>query len=174
MVMTWFFVRIGSTILVGKELEELLNRAYGIFSTTNPLHADVFPSVRLMESEVISMTASILGGGTTGVNSVCGAMTGGGTESILMAVKVCCYQALVEILYCPVCFLYVQLKHLSYNFSTQSLFSPGKRKSLDFISSHAVPETRCIYCHHHHGAVFPGCKCCAYCVQERHVYCGVE
>lgn len=79
---------IGFNVLAGEDLEKLLNQVYGLFSTTNPLHADVFPSVRLMESEVVSMTASILGGGTTGVNSVCGAMTGGGTESILMAVKV--------------------------------------------------------------------------------------
>lgn len=33
-----------------------------MFSITNPMHADIFPSVRKMEGEVVSMTASMLGG----------------------------------------------------------------------------------------------------------------
>jgi sphinganine-1-phosphate aldolase len=41
---------------------QLLNEAYTLFSHTNPLHADVFPSVRRMEAEVVAMTASMLGG----------------------------------------------------------------------------------------------------------------
>ncbi len=36
-----------------------------LFSHTNPLHPSVWPSVRLMEAEVISMTAGMLGGGPT-------------------------------------------------------------------------------------------------------------
>lgn len=32
------------------------------FSLTNPMHADIFPSVRKMEGEVVQMTASLLGG----------------------------------------------------------------------------------------------------------------
>ena len=36
--------------------------AYKLFSHTNPLHGDIFPSVRRMEAEVVAMTASMLGG----------------------------------------------------------------------------------------------------------------
>eukprot|EP00172_Hildenbrandia_rubra_P001168 Plantae.Rhodophyta-Hildenbrandia_rubra.ctg1722.p1 GENE.Plantae.Rhodophyta-Hildenbrandia_rubra.ctg1722~~Plantae.Rhodophyta-Hildenbrandia_rubra.ctg1722.p1 ORF type:complete len:591 (+),score=91.15 Plantae.Rhodophyta-Hildenbrandia_rubra.ctg1722:143-1915(+) len=63
--------------------DELAKEAYGLFSLTNPLHPGVFPAVRKMESEVISMTAKLFGGGDT----TCGSMTSGGTESILLAVK---------------------------------------------------------------------------------------
>ncbi|RHY16014.1 hypothetical protein DYB32_010689 [Aphanomyces invadans] len=62
----------------------LLNQAYALFNVTNPLHADLWPSVVRMEAEVISMTASFLSGGNT---EVCGALTSGGTESIVLATK---------------------------------------------------------------------------------------
>lgn len=63
-------------------------RAYEAMALTNPLHPDVFPSARQMEAEVVAMTASFLGGGRAGpCRTVCGAMTSGGTESILSAVK---------------------------------------------------------------------------------------
>eukprot|EP00879_Flechtneria_rotunda_P016083 GHRR01016824.1.p1 GENE.GHRR01016824.1~~GHRR01016824.1.p1 ORF type:complete len:524 (+),score=169.46 GHRR01016824.1:2119-3690(+) len=66
----------------------LLDEVYSLFSWTNPLHADIFPSVRQMEAEVIAMTAAMLHGGPgTTAPDVCGAMTSGGTESILLAVK---------------------------------------------------------------------------------------
>jgi sphinganine-1-phosphate aldolase len=67
----------------GKELSDLLSEAHSMFSLSNPLHPDVFPGVRKMESEVVAMCLSMFhapssGGGTT---------TSGGTESILMACK---------------------------------------------------------------------------------------
>ena len=64
-----------------------------MFSTANPLHPDAWPSVCRMESEVVAMTASMLGGDSSSTsssaraNSVCGCMTSGGTESILLAMK---------------------------------------------------------------------------------------
>jgi len=61
----------------------LLNEVYSYFSLSNPLHPDVFPSVGKFESEIIRMTATLVNGD----EHVCGAMTSGGTESILMAVK---------------------------------------------------------------------------------------
>eukprot|EP00877_Chromochloris_zofingiensis_P001217 jgi/Chrzof1/11096/Cz05g23150.t1 len=68
--------------------KQLLDDTYSLFSWTNPLHADIFPSIRQMEAEVVAMTASMLGGGPdSNCPSVCGAMTSGGTESILMAIK---------------------------------------------------------------------------------------
>ena len=41
---------------------QLLAEAYTLYSHTNPLHGDVFPSVRRMEAEVVAMTAAMLGG----------------------------------------------------------------------------------------------------------------
>ena len=63
---------------------ELLNAAAGMFSVSNPLHSSTWPSVNKFEAEIIAMTASLLNGGDEGV---CGCMTSGGTESILMAAK---------------------------------------------------------------------------------------
>lgn len=52
----------GTLYMAGKEHLELLNQVYSQFSHTNPMHSDVFPSIRQMESEVVAMTASFLGG----------------------------------------------------------------------------------------------------------------
>ncbi|CAM6026025.1 unnamed protein product [Sphagnum balticum] len=66
----------------------LVNEAYSIFSHTNPLHPDVFPSIPQFEAEVVAMTAAMLGNKTkSSGGQVCGNITPGGTESILMAVK---------------------------------------------------------------------------------------
>ncbi|EQC34659.1 sphinganine-1-phosphate aldolase [Saprolegnia diclina VS20] len=62
----------------------LLNQAYGLFAVTNPLHADLWPSVVRFEAEVIAMTASLLNGGSP---DVVGSLTSGGTESIVLATK---------------------------------------------------------------------------------------
>ena len=67
----------------GKEHNALLHKAYKTFSNTNPLHSSAFKSTRILESEVIRMTARMLHGN----NDVCGCMTSGGTESIILAVK---------------------------------------------------------------------------------------
>lgn len=61
----------------------VLTAAYGLFAHTNPLHPDVFPSGQRFEKEVVAMGASLFGGD----DHVCGNVTTGGTESILMAVK---------------------------------------------------------------------------------------
>jgi len=68
----------------GKEHTEMMNKVYSMFSLTNPLHPEVFQSIRKFEAEIISMAVSML---APGVPGVCGAVTSGGTESILMAVK---------------------------------------------------------------------------------------
>ena len=49
--------------MVGSVHKQLMSEAYSMFSLTNPMHADIFPSVRKMEGEVVAMTASMLGGG---------------------------------------------------------------------------------------------------------------
>ncbi|KAG2374936.1 hypothetical protein C9374_010310 [Naegleria lovaniensis] len=72
-----------------KHHEELLAKTYSYFMHTNPLHADCFLYTRKMESEVIRMTAAFMNGPfnkETG-EGVVGAVTSGGTESIIMALK---------------------------------------------------------------------------------------
>ncbi|XP_057816317.1 sphingosine-1-phosphate lyase isoform X2 [Cryptomeria japonica] len=59
-----------------------------VFAHTNPLHLEIFPSIARFEGEVVAMTASILGSREkTSGGQICGNMTSGGTESILLAVK---------------------------------------------------------------------------------------
>lgn len=58
------------------------------FAHTNPLHLDVFKSVARYEAEVVAMTAALLGGKEkSSGGQICGNMTSGGTESILLAMK---------------------------------------------------------------------------------------
>ncbi|WVQ62492.1 uncharacterized protein L199_000632 [Kwoniella botswanensis] len=66
----------------GEELNQVINEAMAKFVVSNPLHPDVFPGVRKMESEVVSMVLNLFNG-----PSGAGTTTSGGTESILMAVK---------------------------------------------------------------------------------------
>ena len=54
----------------GEKLSKLITEAYGMFSYTNPLHPDIFPGVRKMESEIISMCLSMYNAPSTGCGSV--------------------------------------------------------------------------------------------------------
>jgi len=65
---------------------EFLNKVYAMHSQANPLHADVWPSIAKYEADIVSMTARMLGGAHAG-EGVCGTVTSGGTESILLAMK---------------------------------------------------------------------------------------
>ena len=62
-----------------------LNRVYAINSQSNPLHSDLWPSCSKFESEVVSMTANMLGAASK--ENICGVVSSGGTESILLAMK---------------------------------------------------------------------------------------
>ena len=71
---------------------DFLNRVYAINSQANPLHADLWPSAIKFESEIVSMTAGMLGAERSGAErgtpeEICGTLTSGGTESILLAMK---------------------------------------------------------------------------------------
>lgn len=80
----WNEGKVSGAVYAGDETHvKLLSDVYALFSQTNPLHADVFPSVRKFEAEIIAMTASML----HGTPETVGAVTSGGTESILMALK---------------------------------------------------------------------------------------
>ncbi len=63
-----------------------LNRVYALYSQANPLHADLWPSITKFEAEIVAMTAAMLGGDDSR-DPVCGTLSSGGTESILLAMK---------------------------------------------------------------------------------------
>ena len=64
---------------------QFLSRVYAINSQSNPLHPDIWPSTTKFEAEIVSMTANMLHGSTE--EGVCGTVSSGGTESILLAMK---------------------------------------------------------------------------------------
>jgi sphinganine-1-phosphate aldolase len=73
-----------------------LNEVYAVNSQSNPLHPELWPSAVKYEAEVVAMTASMLGGGEDGLRTVCGTVTSGGTESILLAMRTYRDQARAE------------------------------------------------------------------------------
>ena len=67
---------------------EFLNRIYAAQSQSNALHPDLWPSAMKFESELISMTAHMLGSAQAGPEApIVGTVSSGGTESILLAMK---------------------------------------------------------------------------------------
>src|SRR5438874_11475005 len=66
----------------GDDVLELLQSAFFKYFSENALNPLAFPSLRRFETEVVAMSASLLGDA-----NAAGSMTSGGTESILMAVK---------------------------------------------------------------------------------------
>lgn len=60
---------------------ELMSRVFEQFAYSNPLHPDVFPTVRKMEAEVVRIVANLF----HGLSESVGTMTSGGTESIILA-----------------------------------------------------------------------------------------
>ena len=76
----------------GRDHIEFLDRVYALNSQANPLHADLWPSTIKYEAEIVAMTAGMLGGESVANaafvgGQVCGTLTSGGTESILLAMK---------------------------------------------------------------------------------------
>jgi sphinganine-1-phosphate aldolase len=65
----------------GEDLIKLQTEAFGKFTVANPIHPDVFPGVRKMEAEIVSMVLAMFNAPPGGA----GVTTSGGTESILMA-----------------------------------------------------------------------------------------
>ena len=71
---------------------EFLNQIYALNSQSNPLHSDVWPSATKFEAEVVAMTANMLNAASVtedpdSDDEVCGVVSSGGTESILLAMK---------------------------------------------------------------------------------------
>ncbi|MEW6231742.1 MAG: aminotransferase class V-fold PLP-dependent enzyme [Chloroflexota bacterium] len=75
----------------GGEHIDFLNKVYALHSQSNPLHPDLWPSAVKFEAEIVSMTANMLGAETAAATDpdrrVCGTVSSGGTESILLAMK---------------------------------------------------------------------------------------
>lgn len=81
----------GTFYHAGEDHRAYLNKVFGLFSHVNTLQFDLCPSMFKMESEIIAMTAEMLHGDAVkkagSADAVCGTMTSGGSESILMAMK---------------------------------------------------------------------------------------
>uniref|UniRef100_A0A6C0JEP6 Sphingosine-1-phosphate lyase n=1 Tax=viral metagenome TaxID=1070528 RepID=A0A6C0JEP6_9ZZZZ len=77
--------KVSGTVYLGNEPEfnNLMIDTVREFIYSNPLHPDVFPDIRIMESEIINMVKNLFNGSSES----CGNLTSGGTESILMACK---------------------------------------------------------------------------------------
>jgi sphinganine-1-phosphate aldolase len=80
----WHDGRVFSLVYhANDEHTEFLKKVYSLYFHENGLNPGAFPSIKKYESEVVSIAANLLGGGETAA----GAMTSGGSESIMMAVK---------------------------------------------------------------------------------------
>jgi glutamate/tyrosine decarboxylase-like PLP-dependent enzyme len=81
----------GTFYHAGDEHRAYLNKIFSLFSHENTIQFDLCPSMFKMESEIISMTAKMLNGDAVKdhdpADGVCGTVTSGGTESIIMAMK---------------------------------------------------------------------------------------
>ncbi|QLQ80975.1 hypothetical protein HG537_0E03300 [Torulaspora globosa] len=66
----------------GEDIIHLQSLAFEKFCVANQLHPDVFPAVRKMESEVVSMTLNMF---NAPKDTGCGTTNSGGTESLLLA-----------------------------------------------------------------------------------------
>ena len=60
---------------------ELLQKIIPFFYKSNPLHPDLFPQVSFLEKTIVKSVAKIFNGN----EEVCGCVTSGGTESIILA-----------------------------------------------------------------------------------------
>ncbi len=76
----------------GDEHREFQNSVFSLYSHVNVLQVDLCPSMSKFESEIISMTARMLNGDEVKKRNpedeICGSVTFGGSESIMMAMKV--------------------------------------------------------------------------------------
>lgn len=81
----WKAGKVSGAVYLGDEKHmSFLNEAFGLYSLSNPLHAEIFPSVMKYESEIIAMVANMMNGGDS---AVVGCVTSGGTESIVLGIK---------------------------------------------------------------------------------------
>src|SRR5690349_4047072 len=73
----------GGTYPAGDDVMEVAKEAYLAFFSTNPLYTSIFRSLVQMERDIVEMTAALHHG-----PEATGSVTSGGSESILMGVKI--------------------------------------------------------------------------------------
>jgi glutamate/tyrosine decarboxylase-like PLP-dependent enzyme len=87
----WRDGRVSGGVYHGDEAHlRFLDQVYSLYSQANPLHSDVWPSVARFEADIIGFTAKLLGGDSRAADdaaAVCGTLSSGGTESIMLAMK---------------------------------------------------------------------------------------
>lgn len=90
----------GTYYHAGDDHRAFLNKIFSLFSHVNVLQVDLCPSMSKFESEIVSMTARMLHGDAVKEHNpedeICGTGTSGGSESIMMAMKVYRDRARVE------------------------------------------------------------------------------
>ena len=88
---TWRSGRVSGGVYHGDAQHlDFLDRVYALYSQANPLHADVWPSVARFEADLVAFTAKLMGGdakASDDAEAVCGTLSSGGTESIMLAMK---------------------------------------------------------------------------------------
>src|ERR1700684_2083811 len=85
----WRGARVYSLVYsAGDDVHELLSDALSLYSAENGLNVLAFPSIGVMQHDIVSNTASLLGADDPAAGGdVEGYLTSGGTESLLQAVK---------------------------------------------------------------------------------------
>ncbi len=82
----WRHGRNGYNVFfAGPDVLEVIKEAYTMFISENGLNQGAFPSLKVMEDEVVQMALDLF----EAPDGAAGGMTSGGTESIIMAVKAC-------------------------------------------------------------------------------------
>ncbi|MCF6242081.1 MAG: dual specificity protein phosphatase family protein [Bacteroidales bacterium] len=67
---------------------DFLNKVFALNSQSNPLHSDIWPSSAKYEAEIVAMTAQMMHANAVNKpDKVCGTVSSGGTESIMLAMK---------------------------------------------------------------------------------------
>ena len=91
----------GTFYHAGDEHRAFLNKIFALYSHVNVLQVDICPSMSKFESEIVAMTAKMLNADAVSAlnpeEQVCGTVTFGGSESIMMAMKVYRDQAREEL-----------------------------------------------------------------------------
>lgn len=80
----WESGKVSGTVYTGQHQKlQVVTQIQTMFKSGNPLHTDVFCSIRVMEAEIIEMVGKLFNSN----NPTYGILTSGGTESIILAVK---------------------------------------------------------------------------------------
>lgn len=90
----------GTFYHAGDAHRAFLNKVFSFFSHVNTIQFDICPSMSKFESEIIAMTAQMLNGDAVKAHNpqdqVCGTVTSGGSESIMMAMMAYRNRAVAE------------------------------------------------------------------------------